>query len=433
MLLHQIISILVIFTLSFVLIIKLPFFRNMGLKVGWRLGLFVMKIVASLLILLLYTHYYPRDTADLYKYFSDGKRIYEESESVKQYLSIVSGIGANQADVKSFTDDINHWNRQYLKGVWNDNRTIIRLNAVFYPLTGGSLIAHSILFAFIGFLGLCFLYVGIRRFSGGGLLTAIAVFLIPGMFFWSSGMLKEAILTLNLGLLFYAVSKLYDRFTLKRFLLLLLAVCLFVLTKIYVLFCLVPAIVFLVFVKRVGNKWLFFGIVHLLIIISIIGVGKLNQDVNLLHVLDRKQHDFISMVEQSDDVGSDVQLNDVDANVFSVFALIPDALFNSFFRPLPSEWKSPVKLFAGLENLMLLTLLIYSLFKAKKLSSDEWNFLLFTMSFVLIYYSIIGISTPVVGALVRYKIPALPFLGAAILVLFKSNKTIGFFKYFTNE
>ena len=38
------------------------------------------------------------------------------------------------------------------------------------------------------------------------------------------------------------------------------------------------------------------------------------------------------------------------------------------------------------------------------------QFLVFASIFILTLYTIIGLSTPVIGALVRYKIPALPFL-----------------------
>jgi hypothetical protein len=40
-------------------------------------------------------------------------------------------------------------------------------------------------------------------------------------------------------------------------------------------------------------------------------------------------------------------------------------------------------------------------------------------------YSIIGISTPILGALVRYKIPAMPFLAISVLAYIQVH-TISF-------
>jgi hypothetical protein len=37
------------------------------------------------------------------------------------------------------------------------------------------------------------------------------------------------------------------------------------------------------------------------------------------------------------------------------------------------------------------------------------SFFLFLLMFVLIVYSLIGLTTPVLGTLVRYRVPALPF------------------------
>ena len=327
----------------------------------------------------------------------------------------------DKPEVKACTDAANHWDRKYLKGVWNDNRSIIRINAFLYPLTGGSLIAHSFVFAFLAYLGLTMLFLGIKRFIPGKKWLAIVVFMIPNLFFWSSGLLKEALLTLNLGLLFYAVSRLYDRFSVKALLLFLLAIALFVTLKIYVLICMLPALFFLLFSKQRKNKPAFFALSHLAVIAIIIAGSYLTDKANLMHVIDRKQQDFINMVEQSENVGSDVEIPNVDASAISLIMKAPAGFVHSFFRPHPLEWDSPVKLLAGLENIALILLLVISLIKPGKISSDQWNFLLFTLSFVLIFYSVIGLSTPVLGALVRYKIAALPFIGSAILLLFNSK------------
>ncbi len=99
---------------------------------------------------------------------------------------------------------------------------------------------------FKAYLGLTLLFIGIKRFvDANPKWLALAVFMIPNLLFWSSGLLKEALLILNLGILFYAVSKLYDKFTIKHFLLFLLGAGLFITTKIYVLICMIPAIIFL--------------------------------------------------------------------------------------------------------------------------------------------------------------------------------------------
>jgi len=421
---HQIIALLAVLGLSSFAVIRLKVFKNTGLSVSWRLGLWGLKILASIAVLLLYTHYYPKETADLYRYFQDGKTIAKQAPDFPTYMRIISGIGMDDERVVEVTEATNNWNRKYLKGVWNDNRSIIRLNAVLYPISGGSLLTHSIVFAFLAYLGLSLLLIGVQRFISGKKWLAIAIFLIPNLFLWSSGLLKEAILMLNTGILFYAASFLYSKFSIKHLILLLISIVLFFITKIYVLICIFPALLYLLFAKRFKRTVLYFFVVHVVAVLFVVLSGLLTEKLDLMQVIDRKQQDFINMVEVSDEVGSDVSVPNLNPSIFSVISKAPVGLYHSFLRPHPLEWDSPVKLLAGLENYVLLFLLLFAIFKSGRIEIKHWHFLLFTLSFVLIFYAVIGLSTPVLGALIRYKIPALPFIGASIVLLFKNKNRL---------
>jgi len=76
---------------------------------------------------------------------------------------------------------------------------------------------------------------------------------------------------------------------------------------------------------------------------------------------------------------------------------------------------------AAIENAMLLLLLALFLFFFK-FESTHINLLLFCLTFVLILYLLIGYTTPVMGAIVRYKAPALPFLYVMLLLIFDKDK-----------
>jgi len=421
MTIHQIIALIAVIGLSSFAIIRLRIFKNTGLSITWRLGLWGLKILASIAVLLLYTHYYPKDTADLHRYFQDGKTIATKSPDFSTYLRIISGINMDNAKVIKLTNDTGNWNRKYLNGVWNDNRSIIRINAILYPISGGSILIHSIVFAFLAYLGLSLLLIGMQRFISNKKWLAIAIFLIPNLFIWSSGLLKEALLMLNTGILFYAVSYLYEKFSIKHLILLFISFALFFMTKIYVLICIFPAILYLLFAKRFKRKFAYFISVHIIVIVFMVFAGMITNKLDFAQVIDRKQQDFINMVEQNDEVGSKVDVPNLNPNLFSIISKAPVGLYHSFLRPHPMEWNSPVKLLAGLENYLLFFLLLFAILKSAKIETKQWHFLLFSISFVLIFYAIIGLSTPVLGALVRYKIPALPFIGASIVLLFKNS------------
>ena len=50
------------------------------------------------------------------------------------------------------------------------------------------------------------------------------------------------------------------------------------------------------------------------------------------------------------------------------------------------------------------------------MDNNQLRFVLFTLSFMVLLYGLIGMTTPNLGALVRYKIPVMPFLLFSILI-----------------
>ena len=85
-------------------------------------------------------------------------------------------------------------------------------------------------------------------------------------------------------------------------------------------------------------------------------------------------------------------------------------------RPTLLESKNPLLLAAGLENALILVCLILAIYfyfnKKNPMLSDLYFPALF---FVVIIFVMIGLVTPIIGAIVRYKVPALPFLALLLI------------------
>ena len=74
------------------------------------------------------------------------------------------------------------------------------------------------------------------------------------------------------------------------------------------------------------------------------------------------------------------------------------------------------------EDTLIIALIVLSLLYRKSLSQKEWDFVIFCISFCFILFLVIGLTTPITGALVRYKIPGIPFLFMAIFLFMSQNK-----------
>lgn len=105
----------------------------------------------------------------------------------------------------------------------------------------------------------------------------------------------------------------------------------------------------------------------------------------------------------------------------SYLELLPKAIINSFMYPLFYNCKTMLQFFASIENLMFLIFLLCSILLINKYEINK-NLLFFLISSVIILFVLAGYSTAIGGALVRYKMPFLPFLWMIPLLLFDSEK-----------
>jgi predicted cation transporter len=109
--------------------------------------------------------------------------------------------------------------------------------------------------------------------------------------------------------------------------------------------------------------------------------------------------------------------------------MVPEALFNTTIRPLPSDRGSWLKIPAFIENIVLFFgLLLITLFARRKLNKRIKRLVWSLFVFAFLVFVVVGWTTPVLGAIVRYKVPAVLALGIVGLLLidfYKIQKMFG--------
>ncbi len=85
---------------------------------------------------------------------------------------------------------------------------------------------------------------------------------------------------------------------------------------------------------------------------------------------------------------------------------IPEALVNSIFRPFITDKGSFLKYFAILELLGIFSFLGLAFLRRKKLTQQEKSIIFCLVIFSILLNLLIGWTTPVIGAIVRYRFPA---------------------------
>lgn len=105
--------------------------------------------------------------------------------------------------------------------------------------------------------------------------------------------------------------------------------------------------------------------------------------------------------------GSYVELTSIGNDPVQLMKNIPEAFVNAAFRPTFWDPGGKLKIVNFTETIGLFALLIFGFwYNRKNRSAEEKNIILFLLTFSVILLLLIGWTTPVLGAIVRYRMPA---------------------------
>lgn len=395
-------------------------FRIDGVPKPVVLGAFYIKLIFGFLFWAVYTFHYSVDHgSDAFSYFEEAKLLNDVfHENPVHFFRLLLVTDPTDPELLQHIAEMDRWNRSVSYGVLNDNPTIIKFNAIVLFFSLGYYHTHTLFMGFVCFSGLILILRFFEHISRGipNWLLLASVILPPSLLFWGGGVMKEGLLIFGLGILLYSLTKIFNGNWIKGGLLLLLSIFLLLFTKAYVLIAFSPGLIFLAFVMMTGKRgmWIKFAGIHIVLFAFVFTLGYWVNDYDVLYMFQLKQKDFYNLVG-SMSVGSLIQIPPIN-NTADLVLNAPTALFNTYFRPHLLEATSATFWAAAIENLGYGLLILLAIVKFKKPTSENLLLALMCLSFVVGLGFIIGLITPVLGAIVRYKIPALPFLVVMCLV-----------------
>lgn len=120
--------------------------------------------------------------------------------------------------------------------------------------------------------------------------------------------------------------------------------------------------------------------------------------------------------------GSKIDIPILHPSIWGILKISPAAFLNSLVRPHIFEAKNPLMLLSALENSVIVIVLLFACFFFKK--PETPHLLIFCCTIVVFLFVLVGITTAILGASVRYKIPALPFLLISLLMIMDKEKLL---------
>ncbi len=387
-----------------------------------------LKIFGAIAIGLIYQFYY--EGGDTFTYFNYGSGIIFEAfqESPIKGIKLIFANGEYHADTFKYASRIVFYRNL-------PSYFVIRVAGFFDLFTYHTYSATAVLFAILSFSGMWALFITFyRMFPKLHLEFAIAVFFVPSLFFWGSGILKDPLTLCALG---WATWSFYEiLFRKKNFLLagLIFLISAFVIysIKVYILMCFVPALLiwlYMIGMKKVRNpvvKTMVMPIATCIalygIYLAIIQIGEENRQYNIENIAQTAEATarWLTYVSEREG-GSAYSLGDFDYTFGGMARKAHKAIWVTLFRPYLWEVKNVVMMLSAIESFLFLLLTLYVLLKSGIRFIFKYIFaspvIIFCFTFSIAFSFAVGISTYNFGSLVRYKIPMIPFYLAGLFIL----------------
>lgn len=389
-------------------------------------GLFTLKFLTGLFIWFIYTFYY-KDTAnnDIHKFYNDGVMLHQVAhENPGDFVRIITGINSNGEHFEQYYSRMNNWYRNFDEAPFNENHTIIKLNALLQFVSFGVYHVHTLFMCFIALIGWVLICNSITSLINDYPKKLVLLFMVlPSVLFWTSGNMKEPILVLGMGLFIYGVVELNKAITTKHIVWLVMGALIMLMSKFYALVCFLPGIVAYFIFKNVdGTKTLVkYAAVLLLFTIAAFSAKYISPKLDFPQKLVNKQTNSIKEGLYFK-AGSQIEIPAIDNSFTSILKVAPVGVWNSITRPYVWEGKNIMMLLSAAENVVVIIILLLLIAHINWGNTTNLNAALMLLFFVLIYFAVIGMCTPVLGNLVRYKAPALPVLMLALLLLINGEK-----------
>ena len=428
---HLILGILYIgIPLFFVLYYRTYFIDNIEDKYIFTLG-FILKIMGATTAVLIYLFYYGGgDTTD---YFESGKFLLEYvSENIDQLPTILlSSDLKNYQEIAfiQFGKKINYW---YSKPTY----TISKIALLFNFITVNSFFLTSILCSYFSFFSSWKLYRFILNHTVlNRTHVGYAIFLMPSVIFWGSGLFKDTFTLAGLYLLIIGFVQFfgYNKFKLYNILYMIIGVYLLYSIRSFFLMAALPFLIIWVislkfyaipsFTVKFFLTPIFIGLISLSGFMMLKTISETFQELSFEKLVD-KSKGFQSWHTTLQ--GSAYSLGDIDYTSNALVSKIPASLTVTFFRPFLWEAGKPIIILSALQSLFFLLVTVYLILRMRIIYFFSSFFkspqAIALMGFSLFYGMVVGFTSYNFGALDRYKIPCLStYMLALLFILDKYN------------
>ena len=415
-------SLLFIFYLIlFIYIIKKLRFFQETLTFSFLVFVLVLKIIGGAIVAYIYSHYY--ENGDTFAYMHDSKVIYESLPSSPLiYLQFISGIEIDKSSLTPYFEKLITYDRNPYNKLLIDTFITLRINAFLCLFSFGYYYVQMLFMCFISLVGTMALYKTVIKVSScNKLLLVTSCFLIPSVVIWGSSVLKEPLMLFFLGLMILSFHKFVLKSRLIHFMKFLFFALLLAAIKPYILLAMLPGLTAW-WIHSIRRKSLPFIILSCYIVtyLFLVFISKTNNPYNLFQFLNDQQ-----IIAYKNAIychsHSILELIPFAPNPFSIIKHIPDGIILSLTRPYYNENHSILWQLCAIENIGLLFFILLLIIHLDMQKINQQPLALLFIVAGLVILTTVAFTNPVLGTLVRLKMPGILLLCLGLASLTKSR------------
>ena len=392
------------------LLTRLGFFKKSGLSNAQLVILFLLKVMAGIFYGWIGIYYgqfaYMYDTwAYHYSSVEEYKLLFQNPS---EYFSNLFYSGYEHKYGGFFAAE-NSW--------WNDLKSnmFIKILSAVDVFSFGNYYVNVIFFSFITFIGPVAMYrVFSDVFPGKKAHVLLATFFIPSFAYWTSGIHKDGLVFMAVGLIIYHVyfGLKEKAFRLSRILPVFISFIIIVAFRNFLLAILIPALFAWILSYKIQKRTAIVYIsTYLLSGLLFFSLRYVFPALDLPQAVVEKQEAFKILQGNSG-----IDPPELRPTVGSFLMNSPHALASTTLRPHPGDVKHILSMAAATETALLLLLFLLFLFwrtNGVRSISFIWFCVFFSFSFLLS----IGFTVNFLGAIVRYRSIILPLLFVPVISL----------------
>jgi len=395
-------------------------------------------------------------------------------------------INDESLEIREFIEYTHIWTYVGKNELLNDNRLIIKLNSVIHLFSNSNVYIHSMIHSFLSFTGIIFIYLSFSELVKHKKMFWLLLIILPSVSFWGAGISKESIVIFSIGLFCFGWYKFYKKKYILSSFILLFSVMLFIFNKPHIGIIMIPISLIFAIGSLFKWNLKVLKIVLAGVLVSFVLIVIIPNKLNITEKISFRQQEMINISEGGVIFNNDTaffkfdyefvdnfeKVNDtlikvnvttngsyrlldsydvkpcryeasdksyrhyltyqpsgsyfepvvIDGSKLNLFMSIPSVLVDVLIRPFPWDNGDTLKIFSFLQNILILFFLIICVLRRRLLQDVEKWILLILIMITFFIILLVGWTTPIFGALVRYKMPVDLFLVIISFILLKSKK-----------